>query len=183
MAMPNRLVDKTSIGRRIKPFIKMSKSTEKETKLEISLAQNGFPKTLYFNRIRVDRDDGFYLVQFGLVVASDLVDSYSCVLTNEMLEQNKQSLLDYIKKLGSADAENISWKGAMVSRKVDVADIVTMSFKGDFSETIFSAFSMCAATSVVASGSSGLLPSQPLVLLRSKTVLQKQLITDLYGGT
>ena len=71
----------------------MSKSTEKEIKLDVGLPQNGFPKTLYFNRLRVDREEGFCLVQFGLVVASDLVDSYSCVLSDEVLKHNQQALL------------------------------------------------------------------------------------------
>lgn len=163
----------------------MSKTTEKEIKLDVNLPQNGFPKTLYFNRLRVDRDDGFCLVQFGLVVASDLVDSYSCVLTDEMLQQNQQALLDYVKKLSATDAEEISWKGVTASRKADVADVVTMSFRGDLSETAFYTFSMCGATNAAraaTSGVGGALQSQPLVLLRSKAALQKQLITVLYGG-
>jgi hypothetical protein len=159
----------------------MSKPTEKEVKLDVSLPQNGFPRTLYFNRLRVDRDEGFCLVQFGLIVASDLVDSYSCVLTDEMLKHNQQTLLDYVKKLGPAEVEDTSWKGAIASRKADVADTVMMSSRGDLSETIFYAFSMCAATNAVASGASGPLPSQPLVLLRSSKLLQKQLITALYS--
>src|SRR5208283_5057326 len=124
----------------------MSKPTEKEIKLDVSLPQSGYPKTLYFNRLRVDRDEGFCLVQFGLVVASDLVDSYSCVLTDDMLKHNQQALVDYVKKLGPAEAEDTSWKGVTASRKADVADIVTMSFKGDLSETAFYVFSMSAAT-------------------------------------
>jgi len=163
----------------------MSKPTEKEIKLDVSLPQNGFPKTLYFNRLRIDRDEGFCLVQFGLVVASDLVDSYSCVLTNDMLRQNQQSLLDYVKKLGTAEAVDASWKGATASRKADVADVVSMSFRGDLSETVFYVFSMCAATNAARAtvgGANSSLPSQPLVLLRSTTALQKQLITVLYGG-
>lgn len=161
----------------------MSKAAE--IKLEVNLPQVGFPKTLYFNRLRVDRDDGFCLVQFGLIVASDLVDSYSCVLTNEVLKQNQQSLLDYIKKLGPAVVNDVSWKGAGASRKADIADVVTMSFRGNMAETIFYVFSMCAATNAAratTTGAANLLPSQPLVLLRSTTVLQKQLITALYEG-
>jgi hypothetical protein len=50
------------------------------------------------------------------------------------------------------------------------------------SSAIFYVFSMCAATNAVASGASGSLPSQPLVLLRSSKLLQKKLITALYGG-
>jgi len=160
----------------------MTKPTEKETKLDVSLPQNGFPKTLYFNRLRVDREEGFCLVQFGLVVASDLVDSYSCVLTDEMLKNNQQALLDYVKKLGPTETEDTSWKGATASRKADVADVIGMSFRGDLSETMFYVFSMSAATNAVASGASGPLPSQPLVLLRSSKLLQKQLIAALYGG-
>ena len=114
---------------------------EKEVKLDVSLPQNGFPRTLYFNRLRVDRDEGFCLVQFGLIVASDLVDSYSCVLTDEMLKHNQQTLLDYVKKLGPAETEDTPWKGATGSRKADVADIVMMSSRGDLSETIFSLLS------------------------------------------
>jgi len=164
----------------------MSKSIEKEIKLDVGLPQNGFPKTLYFNRLRVDHDEGFCLVQFGLVVASDLVDSYSCVLTDDALKHNQQALVDYVKKLGAADADEISWKGVTASRKADVADVVTMSFRGSLAETVLYVFSMCAATNAakaVASGSSGALPSQPLVLLRSTTALQKQLISLLYVGT
>lgn len=164
----------------------MSKQTEKEVNLEVGLAQTGFPKTLYFNRVRVDRDDSFAFVQFGLVVASDLVDSYSCVLTDEMLKNNQQSLIDYVKKLGSTEADEISWKGVTASRKADVADAVQMSFRGGLAETVFHVFSICAATNAAraaASGAVGTLPSQPLALLRSKTALQKQLITSLYGGT
>lgn len=163
----------------------MSKSTEKEIKLDVGLPQNGFPKTLYFNRLRVDRDEGFCLVQFGLVVASDLVDSFSCVLTDDALRHNQQSLVEYVKKLGAADADEISWKGVAASRKADVVDVITMSFRGNLAETVLYVFSMCAATNAVraaASGSVEKLPSQPLVLLRSTAALQKQLISLLYGG-
>ena len=124
----------------------MSKSTEKEIKLDVGLPQNGFPKTLYFNRLRVDREDGFCLVQFGLVVASDLVDSYSCVLSDEVLKHNQQALLAYVGKLGPAEVDTTAWKGVTASRKADVADIVMMSFRGNLSETALYVFSMCAAS-------------------------------------
>lgn len=164
----------------------MSKSTEKEIKLDVGLPQSGFPKTLYFNRLRVDRDEGFCLVQFGLVVASDLVDSFSCVLTDYALKHNQQSLLEYVKKLGAEDADEISWKGVIASRNADVVDVITMSFRGNLAETVLYLFSMCAATNAVKAASSGSvekLPAQPLVLLRSTAALQKQLISLLYGGT
>jgi hypothetical protein len=161
----------------------MSKSTEKEIKLDVGLPQNGFPKTLYFNRLRVDREEGFCLVQFGLVVASDLVDSYSCVLSDEVLKHNQQALLEYVGKLGTAEVDATVWKGVTASRKADVADIVMMSFRGNQSETALYVFSACAASRAVLTPTTGVsLPSQPLVLLRSSTALQKHLITVLYEG-
>jgi hypothetical protein len=159
----------------------MSKSTEKEIKLDVGLPQNGFPKTLYYNRLRVDREEGFCLVQFGLVVASDLVDSYSCVLSDEVLRHNQQALLAYVAKLGPTEVDTTVWKGVTASRKADVADIVMMSFRGNQAETALYVFSMCAASRAASSPLTGApLPSQPLVLLRSSTALQKQLITILY---
>jgi hypothetical protein len=161
----------------------MSKLSEKEIKLTVNLPNHGFHKTLYFNRVRVDRDVGFCLVQFGLVVASDLVDSYSCVLTDDTLKQNQASLLEYAAKLGSSDGESISWKGVTASRKADVADVVTMSFQGDLSETVLYVFSMCAASRAPKGASDELqAPAEPLALLRSTKTLQKKLIVALYEG-
>lgn len=161
----------------------MSKPAEKEVTLNVDLPQRGFRKTLYFNRFRVDRDDGFCLLQVGLVVASDLVDSYSCVLSDETLKQNQKSLLEYSTKLGPLEAATTTWKGVTSSRETNVVDIVTMSRKGNISETAFYVFSMCAANRAASEGmTNALLPSEPLVLLRSTTDLQKGIITALYEG-
>ena len=161
----------------------MSKPTENEVKLEVVLQLAGFPRTLYFNRLRVDRDNGLTLVQFGLVVASDLIDSYSCILTDATLQQNQASLLDYIKKLGPDVAKDFAWKGVGATRKSDVADVVSMSFRGGDAEIIFSVYSICAASQIARAGStaSSSIPSQPLILLRSKMALQKELIAALYA--
>jgi len=161
----------------------MSKSAENEIKMDVALPEKGFHKTLYFNRVRVDRDMGFCLVQVGLVVASDLVDSYSCVLTDDALKHNQDALVQYVAKLGASDPEEITWKGAAATRKTDVVDIVAMSFRGNISETALYIFSMCAATRALGSTASNLqLPSEPMALLRSTKALQKQLITALYEG-
>lgn len=91
--------------------------------------------------------------------------------------------MKYVAKLGSGDEEAISWKGATAARKTDVIDVVTMSFRGDVSETAFYVFSMCAATRSLAGSTTDLnLPAEPLALLRSTKALQKQLITALYEG-
>jgi hypothetical protein len=162
----------------------MSKSVENEVKLSIVLPREGFAKTLYFNRVRVERDSGFCFVQFGLIVASELIDSYSCVLSQTALAQNRQSLLEYVTKLGP-DVEEISWKGITTTRaSADVADVITMSFRGQVAETIFYLFSLCGATEAARASAgvgAGEVAAQPMVLLRSTPALQKQLIVLVYG--
>src|SRR6266496_4671534 len=162
--------------------LRVSKIEEKETKLEIGLPQGGFPKTLYFNRLRLDRDEGFCLAQFGLVVASDLVDSYSCVLSDDVLKQNQQTLVEYLNKLGRAEEGSVAvWKGVPTARSVDVVDVVTMAFRGEIAETCFFVFSLTAATRATTGPLAGKpLTAQPLVLLRCTPELQRQLITSLY---
>ena len=160
----------------------MTDALQKEIKLEVQLPSEGFPKVLYFNRFRVDRDNGFTLAQFGLVVASDLVDHHSCVFSENVLKQNEIPLLDYLNRIGRpAELEPSAWKGVTAIRSTDVADIISMAYRGDVAETAFYLFSLVAATR----GKKGAeretaLKAQPLLLLRSTSELQKQLIVSLY---
>ena len=158
-----------------------TKAEQSEIKLEIGLPQGSYPKTMYFNRFRVDRDAGFCLVQFGLVVASDLVDSYSVVLSAEALTENKDRLLEYLARIGRAMNGPAAWKGLPASRQTDVADFVAMAFRGGSAETCFFVFSVTAATGLKRGASAPTpLLAQPLVLLRSSPELQKQVIAALY---
>lgn len=160
----------------------MSKSGQKEIMLQVDLGPVGFPKTLFFNRFRIDRDEGFRLVQFGLVVASDLIDSYSCILSDLTLEQNKAAALGYVNKLSSTGEDVMPWKGVTSGRNADLVDILAMSFRGDVSETALYMFSMCSVSRISPGETSSVtVPSQPMALLRSSTTLQKQFIEGLYN--
>jgi hypothetical protein len=159
----------------------VSKIEQKEIKVEIGLPPSGFPKTMLFNRFRIEREEGLRLVQFGLVSASALLDSYSCVLPREMLKRNQKSLLEYLNRIGRPAASPAPWKGAAVEKQVDVADIVAMSFRDEMAETCFYVFSFCAASRLGKAEAGGdSMPAQPLVLLRCEVELQKQFIAGLY---
>jgi hypothetical protein len=162
--------------------LSVSKVEQKEIKLEIGLPPSGFSKSMYFNRFRIEREEGLCLVQFGLVTASGLLDSYSCIFPKEALTQNQKVLLDYLNRIGRP-AENTPapWKGAAVEKQTEVADIVTMAFRGDMAETCLYLFSLTAATRLrrTSTGAESM-AAQPLVLLRSTADLQKQLIIALY---
>jgi len=137
---------------------------------------------MYFNRFRIEREDGILFVQFGLVSASGLLDSYSCILPKEALTQNQKSLLDYLNRIGRPTESSLAaWKGAPVEKQTEVADIVTMAFSGDMAETCLYLFSLTAATRLrKTSTGADSMAAQPLVLLRSTAELQKQLIIALY---
>jgi len=160
----------------------VSKVEQKETRLEIGLPPSGFSKSMYFNRFRIEREDGILFVQFGLVSASGLLDSYSCILPKEALTQNQKSLLDYLNRIGRPTESSLAaWKGAPVEKQTEVADIVTMAFSGDMAETCLYLFSLTAATRLrKTSTGADSMAAQPLVLLRSTAELQKQLIIALY---
>jgi hypothetical protein len=160
----------------------VSKAEQKEVRLEVGLPAVGFPKTMYFNRFHIEREEGFSLVQFGLVSASGLLDSFSCVFPADMLQQNEQTLLDYLNRIGRpAESAPPSWKGAAVDKGTQVADVVTMAFRGGMAETCLFFFSLSAATRQRRPGvANETVPAQPLVLLRSTADVQKQLIVGLY---
>jgi len=161
----------------------VSKSEAKETRVEIRLPKSGYPKTMFFNRFRVERQDEFYVVLFGLLSASgSLLDQFSSIFPRQTLDHNQKSLLEYLERLGQPKQKApFAWQGALQSHGADVVDIVSMAFRNDMAETCLCVFSLTAATRVKP-GSSGsdVLEAQPLVLLRSSLELQQQLIVALY---
>lgn len=165
----------------------MSKIEQKEIKLEIGLPQGPFPRQLYFNRFKVEREGEVSLVQFGLYVATELVDSYACVLPSETLRQNKKTLLEYLSRTGRPQTDvGAKWKGVSGGHRTDVADFISMAYRGESAEICLYCFSLSAATRNKRAGAdkagqtSEPLIAQPLVLLRCAPELQKQLIETLY---
>ncbi|WCJ58850.1 hypothetical protein NXS98_14150 [Fontisphaera persica] len=162
----------------------MSKSEQKEIRLEIQLPKDGFPKTMYFNRFRVERDEGYCLIQFGLMSAAGiLLDQYSCVLPQRSLDQNQKSLLDYLARIGQPKQKNpLPWQGAPPGpgQKTDVADIIIMAIQSDMAETCFCVFPTTTVTRQKPFSTQQSFTAQPLVLLRSSVEVQKQLIVALY---
>ena len=112
----------------------MSKAEEKEIKVEIGLPETGFPRCMYFNRFRVEREEDFSIVQFGFVTNSGILDSYSCLLTKEVLKQNQTRLLEYLGRIGHPTEKLLGWKGTM-EKHTEFADIISMSFQGNVAET------------------------------------------------
>ena len=157
----------------------MSKGEQKEIRLEIRLPKGGYPKTMFFNRFRVERDHDFCLVHFGLVTSSGVIaDRYSCLFPRQTLEHNQKSLLDYLGRVGQPKQKAPPAWQVPASQNVDMVDIVFMAIRENLAETSLFAFSLIAASSGTATAEP--LDAQPLVLLRSAPETQKQLLVALY---
>ncbi len=154
----------------------------KEIKLGVTLPFSGFTKSMYFNRFCVVREPGCSLVHFGFVSASALVDSFSCILSQEALKENKQSILSYLSRIGHpAEASPPAWSGAGVEKRTQVVDIITMVMREEEAETCLFFISRNSANRMVSAGPpSGTISAQPVALLRSTADMQKQFIIRLY---
>jgi hypothetical protein len=62
------------------------------------------------NRFAIERDDGFTIVHFGLISKSGtLLDRYSAVFQESMLEGQKENLVQYSDKLGAVKTTIPEW--------------------------------------------------------------------------
>ena len=136
---------------------------------------------MFFNRFRVEREAGFRLVQFGLFVSGELVDSFACSIPEMVLAQQKRNLLEYLTRLSvlCKDDEYIPWKGCP-ARMTTVVDVINMAHRGPMSEIGFFGFSLHGATTISRAPTPTPLSADALACLRSEPHLQKQLIAALY---
>lgn len=160
----------------------VNKAEQDKATVEIQLPHGDFPRTMYFNRFRLDRDSGFCLAQFGLMVASDLVDSYTCTFSDEMLMRNRDVLIEYLSRIGlPSKKETTPWKGLMTSRQTDIVDLITMAHGDTAAETCLYAFSMSAASQLKKRMSGDKeVKAQRIAMLRCSPDLQRQLIAAMY---
>jgi hypothetical protein len=155
----------------------VSNAEHQEAKLEVELPLFGFQRSMYFNRFRVDRQSDFCLVEFGLLAASGLLSSFSCVISPVALMNNRDSLLAYLDRIGRPTTSVPMWIGAPLGNDPQVVDILTMAAHSTEAETCLFLFSHSSARRL---GSGKPLPAQALVILRSSVELQKHLVEQLY---
>lgn len=139
---------------------------------------------MFFNRFRVEHEGNMHFVQFGLIVAGELIDNFACVIPEVVLNEHKKTLLGYISRFGAEvkEQDRISWKGYAPARSSSVVDIINMSYRGQMAEISLHGFSMHGATvmSRATNPTPTPLDSECLAILRSESFLQKQVIAALY---
>ncbi len=135
---------------------------------------------MYFNRFRVEREQGLWFVQFGLVVSGELIDSFSCAIPAFVLGEHKKSLAEFLGRLPADNEAHVQWKGVPSTKGTTVVDVISMAYRGDMSEINFHGFSMHGATAIGRASLPGPIESDYLAVLRSTVPLLKQVIAALY---
>jgi len=159
------------------------KPETKSVRFELDLPRGGFRKIGFFNVFRVEKEEGFRLLQVGLVTSLGVVDSFTCVITDFALETNRDSLVGFLKHLGPPQTTSPTpWKGVPVEKGLNIVDILHMAVSGRSAETTLFSFSVTTLMRVTKSASVDveLVPAEPLALLRCEPELQKHLIATLY---
>jgi hypothetical protein len=159
-----------------------AKSEQKEINIEVELPESGFPKCMFFNRFRIQREKDFLLLHFGMDSGTDgVLDHCSCTISHHALDQNKNSLIDYLSRLPKPKEKAPAWNKSFPIDQVDAFDIFNMSYQNEIAETVLSLYPLTVGARKAIEHSGDLkIRAHPLVLLRSSTEIQMQLIVALY---
>ena len=159
--------------------------TTKEVSINVRMPQSGFPKLMYFNRFKIEKDDIFATIYFGFASKSAvLIDQLVIVMPLDALKHQQSNLLQYREKAlaRSSTVRQPEWQPVpSINMGSQLGDLINMSSGGKMAETSFCALSTHAAIEKSRSGSSVPLRAQPVALLRSSFDLQLSLIEELYA--
>jgi hypothetical protein len=146
---------------------------------------SGAKRRTYFNTFDLDRksEKGFVVARFAFVRWGDCVDCTTIILANTVVDQSRQSLLEYVKGVG-LQAVDYEYRIPELPRfgqgLVDCADLINVGRSGDVGEITLHAFSIRYMIEAVNSHKK--LPSAEFIaILRSNISLQIKWILDLYA--
>jgi|SRR5271165_5305114 len=159
-------------------------STASET-VTLTPEWSGAKRRSYFNTFDLDRksEKGFFVARFAFVRWGECVDCTTIILTNPVVDQSRQSLLEYVKGVG-LQAIDYEYRIPEIPRfsqgVVDFADLINVGRSGDIGEITLHAFSI--RYMIEAANTHKKFPSPEFIaILRSNISLQIKWILDLYA--
>jgi hypothetical protein len=163
--------------------VRVSKESKqlRESAVNIKLPRGAYPRCMFFNRFRIEKVEGICLMYFGLVVPSvGLADHYCCVIGEKALLERRESLIQYLDRMGRSKDRPTPWQSSPMQIKTDVADVINMAHGEGVAEITLSFFSHWALNLAAKEETSPELEAHPVALLRSEIEIQKQFIEALY---
>jgi len=103
-----------------------SKSDQREIKVSVKVSEQLPSRQMFFNRFRVVREQGYKIIHFGLHAEEGLLDHFSCAMTNKGLDENRDSVLDYLRRNGQPSDKSAPWSKNMPPGDVRVVDVINI---------------------------------------------------------
>jgi hypothetical protein len=150
--------------------------------VNVKIPRSGFPRSMFFNRFRVEKMDGVVLLYFGLHVPSvGLADHYCCVISEAAVLSQRDSYMSYLEKIGRAKEPATPWQSS-TQGKTEIADTINMAHGQGIGEIILALFSQWGLNMTGREKAPDpSIDAQPVALLRSDIEVQRQLIEALYA--
>lgn len=161
----------------------------KVERLAVNLADAGFPTVLFFNRFGIERGNGYSLIHFGFINrGGDVLAAYSTVITDSLVQMNREDWLQYLGKIGEPPELpiDLSWRPPVTqSRAVQVINALRLARNGPDAEIRCYCLSMVAVIDRSRGRGDAAKPleSQPLALLQTSVDQQQLLLLALLKQT
>lgn len=147
--------------------------------LKLEFPKSGYRRSMPFNRFQIERVDNLIISHFGLVSNSGLLlDRYSCAIFALELEYNKDSLMDYLGKVGTLADPPPVWQAHSVQLPVELFNQINVTSNPQLAETTL--HNVTARAIAESTGSS--IQFEGVALLRSGLSLQAHWIRALYDA-
>ena len=121
------------------------------------------------------------IAHFGFVSAQGtLLDIYSFAITKEDLKINRDSMLQYLDRVGGIGRDKPEqWVAPSDKRGIDLVRLIMTSHNEANAEIVLCTFAQMALMSMKTK-TSEVLTAQGVALLGCDTVLQKQVLTQIF---
>ena len=158
-------------------------ATEKGKPITISLSTENFPRTMYFNRCRVDRSGPTRIFYFGFVDDEDYDrDVFACAIDDATLTRQKDDLLGYVARAATPAHTNLpQWRPKASSiPRIQTSNFIRAARTGDVAELQLFNYSM---GDVIDAGRSGKneVKAWPIASLRCEDGLQQAIFLSIYS--
>lgn len=157
---------------------------EKETKLQFRLPLEGYSKTLYANRVRIESVEGGKLCVFALFDnRMGVIDQAGLFLSSFALQQNRKSLLDYVQRVPKDPPDPELFPAPLgVGKACLFPDIIGTTANDQEAEIAFALMPTVAAVNrSKTDDKENVFDAQGLALIRCSIAVQRYFIKELYA--
>ena len=158
-------------------------ATDKGKQITVAVSTDNFPRTMYFNRCKVDRSGPARIFYFGFVDDQDFDrDTFACAIDEATITRQKDNLLEYIARATTPAHKNLpEWRPKVSpTPHISLANFIRAARSGDLAELELFNYSM---GDVIEAGRSGKdqVKAWPIASLRCEDGLQQAILLSVYA--